>query len=298
VNATEPRTRLRALLAGTRCVSPASVYDPLSARIAESIGFEVGLLSGSVVSATTLAAPDLQLHTLTEYAEQIRRIMRACGLSLLVDADNGYGNALNVMRTVREFEHAGVSAIGIEDTVLPIAFGKSPEPLTLVSIEEAVGKIRAAIAARSDPALVIAARTPALEVEGLDGLVARAHAYAAAGADAIWTTSLDTPDQLDRLRTNAALPIIVGTKHGSSTNEELAGKGVRIALQGHLPLAAAMKALREAYQHLFDGGSPEELRRRVASPADMDRLVDGKAYERALREFVTEPRASDPRLAS
>src|SRR4051812_10308412 len=122
MNHTDRRIRLRSLLAGSRCRSPASVFDPLSARIAESVGYEIGLLSGSVVSATTLAAPDIAVHTITEFADQARRIARASTLSLIADADNGYGNALNVMRTVQELEHAGVSCLCIEDTIAPTPF--------------------------------------------------------------------------------------------------------------------------------------------------------------------------------
>src|SRR6266850_4125637 len=106
---TERRKKFRAVLAGSKCLSPASVFDPLSARVAESVGYEIGMLAGSVASNTTLAAPDLIVLTMTEFAEQIRRITRASTLSLLVDADHGYGNALNVMRTVQEFEHAGAA---------------------------------------------------------------------------------------------------------------------------------------------------------------------------------------------
>jgi carboxyvinyl-carboxyphosphonate phosphorylmutase len=277
---------MRALLSGAHCLSPASVYDPLSARVAESVGFEIGLLSGSVVSATTLAAPDLVVHTLTEYAEQVRRIMRVSRLCLLVDADHGYGNALNVMRTVAEFEHAGVSALGIEDTVQPLSFGQSEDEMKLVPIQEGVGKMRAAVAARSDPALVIAARTPALRLEGVDSVAARAKAYAAAGADAIWMTSLESVDQLDAVRAAASLPIFVGTQHGAITNAELAAHGARIALQGHLPLAAAVKALRETYSHLFGGGSVDDLKSSVATGTEMEELVSHEDYRRFIREFM------------
>src|SRR6202162_1088125 len=137
MNHTEQRNKLRMLMAGSKCLSPASVFDPLSARIAEAVGFEIGMLAGSVASNTTLAAPDLIVLTLTEFADQIRRIMRVSKLSLVVDADHGYGNALNVMRTVQELEHAGVSALSIEDTLLPTPFGHTKE--TLTSIEEGVG---------------------------------------------------------------------------------------------------------------------------------------------------------------
>src|SRR5687767_4895008 len=116
---TERRNRLRELMAGTECLSPASVYDALSARVAKSVGYEIGMLAGSVASNTTLGAPDLIVLTMTEFADQIRRITRASDLSLIVDADHGYGNALNVMRTVEECEHSGVAAMSIEDTYLP-----------------------------------------------------------------------------------------------------------------------------------------------------------------------------------
>src|SRR5262245_28987374 len=173
----EQRQKLRSLVTGSKCHSPANIFDPLSARAAESVGYEIGLLSGSAVSATTLAAPDLALHTLTEYADQVRRIMRVSNLSLLVDADDGYGNALNVMRTIQELEHAGVSAISIEDTAGPIRFGEAEGGNRLISIEEGVGKMRAAVAARSDPSLIIAARTPAIRMEGVESAVERVAAY-------------------------------------------------------------------------------------------------------------------------
>src|SRR5438874_2347481 len=141
MNHTERRQRLRKLFAGNQCLSPASVYDALSARVAESVGYEIGMLAGSTASSTTLAAPDLIVLTLTEFADQIRRITRASNLSLLVDADHGYGNALNVMRTVEECEHSGVSAMSIEDTVLPTAFGQTGGE-KLISKEEGTGKMK------------------------------------------------------------------------------------------------------------------------------------------------------------
>src|ERR687896_1894868 len=127
---TELRQRARAILQGSECVSPASVYDAVSAKVASLVGFKLGLFSGSMASAAVLPAPDIVLVTLTEFANQIRSIVRAGDLTLLVDADHGYGNALNVMRTVEETEHAGVSAMSIEDTVLPTRFGGSGEELT------------------------------------------------------------------------------------------------------------------------------------------------------------------------
>src|SRR5436189_1581507 len=157
----ERRRRYRQVLEGNVCMHPASVFDAMSARMAESLGFEVGMFAGSIASATVLGAPDLVVLTLTEFAEQIRRITRGSDLPLLVDADHGYGNALNVMRTVEELENAGVAALSIEDTALPRGYGPS-NAAQLISIEEGVGKMRAALQGRRDPSLAIAGRTSAV----------------------------------------------------------------------------------------------------------------------------------------
>src|SRR6202008_4667528 len=153
---TDRRKRLRAILAGDRCIHPGSVFDPISARIAEDLGFEVGMFAGSTASLTVLGAPDLIVLTLSEFAGQAYRINRAGNLPLLVDADHGYGNALNAKRAVEELETAGVAALTIEDTGLPRQYGDAST--RLVSTEEAVGKLKAAIAGRQDPGLVIVGR--------------------------------------------------------------------------------------------------------------------------------------------
>jgi oxaloacetate decarboxylase len=280
------RKRMRALLAGTKCLSPASVFDPLSARIAQSVGFELGMLAGSVASNTTLAAPDLIVLTLTEFAEQIRRITRASTLPLLVDADHGYGNALNVMRTVEELEHAGVSAMSIEDTRLPLSFGQAAGTDELISVEEMIGKLKAAVAARRDPELVIAGRTAALKVEDTARTAARVKAYAATGVDAIFIVGVETVEQVAVVHEAAKLPVIVGSAPASLKREDIAAAGARILLQGHQPVAAAVKALHETYAHLFAGGAPADLKNKIASAQEMDRLVGGENYKRWQREFL------------
>src|SRR3569832_997015 len=147
------REALRAILSGSACIHPGSVYDAISIRIAEDIGFEVGMFGGSVASLAVLGDPDVALSSLTEHAEQMRRMSRAAVLPVLVDADHGYGNALNVRRTIEELEAAGAAGLTIEDTLLPQAFGQSGTQL--ITLEEVVGKMRAALDARSDPSLVI-----------------------------------------------------------------------------------------------------------------------------------------------
>src|SRR5499427_5709237 len=196
MNWTERRERFRAILSGNRCVHPGSVYDAISARIAEDLGFEVGMFSGSIGSMSVLGAPDLVVLTLSEFAAQAYRICRAGNLALLVDADHGYGNALNVRRTVEELETAGICAMSIEDTVLPRPYGPSGKP-TLSSVEEGVGKMKAALAARQDPKLVIAGRTSALAIANVDEAIKRARAYEAAGVDAIFLAGGATADAVE-----------------------------------------------------------------------------------------------------
>ena len=206
---TERRERFRALLNDNRCIYPGSVYDPISARIAEDVGFEVGMFAGSVASMVVLGAPDLIVLTLSEFAEQAYRICRAGNLALLVDADHGYGNALNAKRTVEELETAGVCALSIEDTELPTPYGGLEEP-RLISIAEGVGKMRAALAGRQDPRLVIAGRTSAIRLAGLEEAIARCKAYEVAGVDALFLVGVRTREELEAMTESVSLPLILG----------------------------------------------------------------------------------------
>ena len=280
---TARRRRLRALLAGPVCLSPATVYDALSARVAESVGYEIGILSGSVSGATLLAVPDLVLQTLTEFARQVRSVTRASALSLVVDTDHGYGNALNVMRTVEELEHAGVAGLMIEDLAMPPRFGSSG--LELASIEEMVGKLHAALQARDDPELFILARTAALKVEDAKSASARARAYAATGVDAIYVTGVERLEDFDTVRAGITLPIAVGPARGIA-RQDFEARGVRLALQGHHPVAAAVKALRDTYTHLYQGGAPADLESSIATPAEMAQITNSADYEAWRKLFL------------
>jgi len=242
MNATERRVLLRRHLLSSACIQPASVFDPISARIASSIGLDIGMLAGSVASAVILGAPDITLITLTELAEQVRRITRASTLSLIVDADHGYGNALNVMRTVQELENAEVAALTIEDTTLPKTFGKHSD--SLISIDEAIGKLKAALAARKDPATVIIGRTAAMGTEGIAGTLKRLQAYSACGIDALFLTKVTTLEELEAVHTSTQLPIFLGSAPAILQDPVLlAANGVRISLQGHLPLEKMIQSL-------------------------------------------------------
>jgi carboxyvinyl-carboxyphosphonate phosphorylmutase len=286
MNHSDRRKQLRAILGAPECISPASVYDAMSARIAELTGFRIGIFSGKIASGTTLASPDLNLITLTEFADQARRIMRASDLSLIVDADHGYGNALNVMRTVEELEYAGVSMLSIEDTVLPVRYGQPLGEAELIPLDEMADKVRAAVKARQDGGLMIAARTAALRHEGRERTLARVKAYARAGADAIFLLHVKTLDDIDAVHAASGLPIVVGLGPPSLTRTDMAARGARVLTQGHFPVAAAAKALQDAYEHFYRGGSPEEIKGKLASDEQMKKIVRGEHYDDLQRDYL------------
>ncbi|MGY3489786.1 carboxyvinyl-carboxyphosphonate phosphorylmutase [Bradyrhizobium sp. USDA 4011] len=253
------REALRSILNGSTCIRPGSVYDATSIRIAEDLGFELGMFGGSVASLAVLGDPDIALITLTEFAEQVRRMSRASTLPVLVDADHGYGNALNVRRTVQEVEAAGAAGLTIEDTLLPQAFGQAKAQL--ISLEEGVGKMKAGLDGRSDPSLVILGRTGAVSITDLDDAIARARAYEAVGVDGLFFTGITSRGELEALSAATTLPIVLGGAPEEMTAlDYLASQRVRIALQGHAPFAAATQAVYETLKALREGTSPKNLK--------------------------------------
>ena len=277
------RLAFRAILDGDLCVHPGSVFDPISARIAEDLGFEVGMFAGSIASATVLAAPDYIVLTLTEFAQQVHRICRAGTLPLLVDADHGYGNALNVKRTVEELETAGVAGLTIEDTWLPRAFGAGRQ--TLISLDEGVGKIKSALAGRTDPDLVIAGRTSAFQISGPNEAILRAQAYQQAGVDAVFFTGITTRDQLKSVSESISIPIMLGTlSEELSDRKFLSSMGIRIALQGHLPYMAGVQAVYDTLKKLRAGQTPASL----SAHKKYDRLMKDVTIEDSYDSWISE----------
>lgn len=281
---TERRQALRAILHGNVCVRPASVHDAVSVRIAEDLGFELGMLGGSTASLAVLGDPDLILITLTELADTVRRITRAGGLPLLVDADHGYGNALNVQRTVQELDGVGAAGLSIEDTLLPQPFGEAKQQL--ISLEEGAGKIRAAVSARGDTGPLIFARTGAPAVTGVDDAIARAQAYEATGADALFFTGIKTRAELSAMTAATRLPIMLGNVDGELDDSAfLATQRVRIAGQGHLPFAAAALAIHNTLKALRDGVSPKNVSN-LPSPDFVDRYMRASTMQQHVNDFL------------
>ena len=276
------RERLRAILQGSACVRSGSVYDATSIRIAQDIGFELGMFGGSVASLVVLGDPDIALITLSELCEQMRRMSRAADLPVLVDADHGYGNALNVRRTVQELETAGAAGLTIEDTLLPQAYGQTKTQL--ISLEEGVGKMKAALDGRSDPSLVIMGRTGAAAVTSIEDTIARAKAYEAVGVDALFFTGIKARGELEAISAATRLPLVLGgAPQEMSDPVWLAGHRVRIALQGHAPFAAATQAVYETLRALREGTAPKDLKG----------LASSDLTARAMREAAMKVRASD-----
>ena len=286
MNLTERRERFRAILSGNRCVHPGSVFDPLSARAAEDVGFEVGMFAGSIASGTVLGAPDLIVLTLSEYAQQIHRICRAGNLSLMVDADHGYGNALNVKRTFEELETAGVSALTIEDTLLPRTFQGGDN--SLISGEEGVGKMKAAISGRQDSSLVVAARTSALRIGGIPEAIKRAKAYEQVGVDALFLAGAQTREEVQAVNAEVNIPLLLGGAGGELADKEFLGaNGVRVALQGHLPFYASIKAVYDTLKSLRDGVAPADLASSQASADLVAQVTRKQDYDKWTADFLS-----------
>lgn len=276
------RRRLRSYFQRNGCIRPASVFDPISSRTAYALGFEVGMLGGSIASAAVLGAPDIAVLTLTELADQVRRITRASDISQIVDADNGYGNALNVMRTVRELEDAGASGMTIEDTQLPSRFGSGGKE-ELIPLDEMLGKLRAAVEARQDPETVILGRTHAINATGLDDALERVAAFQATGVDAVFLMGIREESQLAAVRGVTPLPFMLGSTPEPLTNEILAAYGVKVVLRGHSTFTHTVRAVYESLAHQAAGGAAGDLAAREPDAA-MTATATASANFTAWRE--------------
>ena len=283
--AQQARARLKEILAGERAVQASSLFDPMTARIADELGIEVGLMGGSVASLAVLGAPDLMVLTLTELAEQARRVCRAGRLCVLVDADHGYGNALNVMRTVEELQAAGVAGCTIEDTLLPRAYGPSGDA-QLLSLEEGVGKMKAAVRARGDGGMAIFGRTSAHSITRVDDAIRRFKAYEAAGVDALFIPGMKKREDLDAIAAAVRLPLVLGGVGEKLYDEPwLASRKVRVYAKGHEPFAAAVQAMYDAIKAVRDGTPPKELHG-IASAELMAKLTRGADYDAFTKDYL------------
>src|SRR5579871_6741796 len=278
------RETIQAILRGNTCIRPGSVYDPVSARIAEDLGFELGMLGGSTASLAVLGDPDIVIISLTELAETVRRITRAARLPLMVDADHGFGNALSVRRTIEELEISGAAGLSIEDTLLPQAYGQSK--VQLLSLDEGLGKMKAAVDARRDNSLALFARTSAPSVTGMTDAIARGKAYEATGVDALFFTGIKTRAEMSAIAAETRLPIMLGTADGELDDTAfLASCRVKICTQGHLPFAAGALAVYETLKALREGTSPRDLKG-LPSADFVNRYMRNLAVQQRMADFL------------
>ncbi|MCP4331549.1 MAG: isocitrate lyase/PEP mutase family protein [Gammaproteobacteria bacterium] len=285
MNCNSRREKLRAVFTGEKCIHPGSVYDPISARVAEDLGFEAGMFAGSIASLTVLGAPDLIVLTLSEFADQAHRICRAGELPLIVDADHGYGNALSVRRTVEELESAGVACLTIEDTLLPQRFGQAGTEF--LEIDEGVGKMKAALSARQDARMIVLGRTGAVGPNGVDDGIRRALAYRDAGVDGVMFVGVKTPTELEAIASAIDAPIMLGGSGAELKDPAyLAECGVRVSLQGHQPFMAAVQAMHDCLKALREGTPPAQLQG-IASNELMQRLSRSVSYRGWQDEYLS-----------
>jgi methylisocitrate lyase len=251
------------------------VADALGARLAEKAGFQAVFLSGYAASASLLGAPDVGLLTMTEMVECARRIADAVGIPLFADGDNGHGNATNVMRTMRQFERAGVAAIFFEDQVSPKRCGHMSGK-QVIPTDEMVAKIKAAVDARVDPDLMIMARTDALGVNGIDDALERMHRYLEAGANWSFVESPTSVDQMRRITREIHAPnmanMVAGGKTPILTAQELQDVGFAIAAHPTLLTYAVAHAAQRALEHLRNTGTAAGLPDSMAFE-DFNRLI-------------------------
>ena len=247
-------TRLRELLIDGNCYNPATIFNPLSARLAGDVGFKLGIIPGKILALDLLSEPDLMLLTLSELTDTVRRIAKNTEIPLIVDADNGYGNALNVKRTVENLEDAGASGISIEDTDLPIKFGALKKS-DFLDIKEASKKIKMAVDSRENTSTCIIARTGCYSYTGFQDMIERGKAYESEGADAIFYVNIDTRNHIYEISNHHKVPIILGNNSTELSLDELADLGISVSLPGHKAYFIAMQAYKDAIQRLFETGN-------------------------------------------
>ncbi|MGZ8153700.1 MAG: isocitrate lyase/PEP mutase family protein [Burkholderiales bacterium] len=287
------RERLRKRLTeGPMLVAP-GIYDAYGARLVEQAGFEAAYMTGNGVSASLLGRPDVGLVDLTLFAAHAHRAAACIGIPLICDADTGYGNAVNVRHTVREFESAGVAAIHLEDQVMPKRCGHLPGSRPVVDMAEHVGKIEAAIAARRDPDFIVIARTDAEAGHGLGEAIRRGKAYRAAGADVVFVELKSSPDVVEKLKRvtgEVEAPCLVNVAEGGGiadlTTQELDALGFRIAIYAGLARNAAGYAIREALRALERDGNTRNARGRMLTSIEYNDALELSEVEEWERRFL------------
>jgi 2-methylisocitrate lyase-like PEP mutase family enzyme len=285
----QARKKLKELLARERILVAPGAFDGLSARLVEEAGFEAVYLSGGAV-ARSMGVPDIGLVTMSEVIERAAQVVAAVKIPVIADADTGYGNALNLVRAIREFERAGVAAIHIEDQVTPKRCGHL-EGKEVISLPEMEKKIEAALATRTDRDLVIIGRTDARAVHGLEEAIRRGKAFARLGADAVFVEAPQSEAELEKIAQSLRdVPLLVNMFKGGKTPflpaPRLEAMGFRIVILPSETQRAAIHAMKEALALLKRDGSTEAMDDRLASFKERDRIVGLSEWENLEQYYL------------
>jgi len=285
-----PRKKLRQLVNGKRYVVVPGAYDPLTARLVEIAGFDAVYLTGGGYSRAN-GLPDLGLFTMSENIEFISRAVDAVDIPVIADMDTGYGNALNVIRAMREFEKTGVAGFHLEDQVSPKKCGHY-EGKQLVSKTEMVGKIKAAVDTRSDADMVIIARTDSRAVEGFEAAIERMNAYLEAGADVGFVEAPQNAEEMARIPRSIGKPALVNIFEGGKTPplpaKQLEAMGFRIGIYPSQTHRAAIFAAQEVLAVLKRDGDTAAIEHRLASFNDREVAVNTARWRELERKYMGE----------
>jgi 2-methylisocitrate lyase-like PEP mutase family enzyme len=277
-----PTTRLKALLARKQAAILPGTPNALFARVIEDLGFEAVYVTGAGVANMTLGVPDVGLVTLTELTDQVAAICDVVAVPVLADADTGFGNPVNMVRTVRALERAGAAGVQIEDQVFPKKCGHFAGK-DVIPAGEMVQKIKAAVDSRQDGDFQIVARTDARAVHGFEAALERAHAFVEAGADVTFVEAPVSAAELARIAQSLTVPQIANMVFGGLTpalpQSELARMGFGGVLYANAALQAALKSVRDVLGALKRDGSLDEVRERLASFEERQRAVAKERYD-------------------
>ncbi|HYJ14157.1 MAG TPA: oxaloacetate decarboxylase [Candidatus Limnocylindria bacterium] len=283
------RQTLKQLLKRNKLLVAPGCFDGLSARLVQEAGFEAAYLSGGAV-ARSMGIPDIGLVTMSESIDRAVQVVSAINIPVIADADTGYGNAVNLVRSVREFERAGVAAIHIEDQITPKRCGHL-DGKEVISLSEMAKKLEAALATRSDADFCIIARTDARGVNGFDDAVKRANAFAKLGVDAIFFEAPQSEDELAEIPQRVPnIPLLVNVFKGGKTPmlpmERLEKMGYRIAIYPSETQRAAIQAMRTALSTLKREGTTESIDASLTTFKDRDKVVGLDDWNKIEREFM------------
>ena len=282
---------LRAKLEERRGLLVPGAANALSAGIIEDLGFEAVYVSGAGVTNTFLGMPDLGFISLPEIAQHTAAIRDAVNIPVIVDADTGFGNALNVRHTVRTLERAGANAIQLEDQTMPKRCGHFDDK-SVISTEEMVGKVKAAVDARASSNLLIIARSDALAVEGFEATIERVQLYIEAGADVTFVEAPQTAEDIRKIPQRLSVPqvvnIVVGGKTPVLGQEELAKMGYGMVLYANVALQGAIAGMQGALKQLKANGRVDAASEMLATFAERQRLVKKPLFDDLAKKYSEE----------